>query len=168
MGYYVNGEGTLVIKNENLSAAYEVLMALQDAPAGSKRGGSFGGNVPSRHWFSWMPEDLRTLPDTQAVFAELGFEVEVDGETGDLVIGCYDNKTGQEEIFFAAAAPFIEDGEYEWKGEDGAFWKWQFVGGKMFHLSGSRTYSHAAIVEPLALLDEERKMHERIEAIYAK
>jgi hypothetical protein len=166
MGYYVNGNGELRIKAENLGKAYEALMALQDAPDKAKRGGSYSANE-RRHWFAWMPEDLRTLPDTKSVFAELGFEVESD-ENGDLLIRCYDNKTGQEEVFFAAAAPFIEEGEYEWQGEDGEFWKWSFTDGKMFLLTGARSYNHAAIVEPLALLEQERAMTETIEAMIAK
>ena len=145
MGYYVNGNGQLRIKAENLGKAYEALMALQDAPPKAKRGGSSGGSEAPRYWYSWMPEDLRTLPDTKSVFETLGFEVS-DDENGDLLISCYDNKTGQEEVFFAAAAPFIEDDEYEWTGEDGDFWKWSFADGKMFHLSGTRSYSHASIV----------------------
>ena len=170
MGYYVSGEGWLRIKNENLPAAYEALMALNDAPAEAKRGGSWGGGVEGRTaaWFSWMPADLRTIPTTQDVFRELGFEVEVDGKTGDVLIGHYDNKTGQEDVFFAAAAPFIEDGEYEWQGEDGEFWKWQFVGGKMFHVSGTRSYSHASLVEPLALLADESAMTKRVAEMFTK
>jgi len=148
MGYYVNGEGSLTIKNANLPAAYEALMALNDAPDENKNGGSWGGGTEGRTaaWYSWMPADLRTLPTVQDVFRELGFEVEVDGDTGDVFIGRYDSKMGQEEVFFAAAAPFIEDGDYEWQGEDGAFWKWSFTDGKMFYLSGRRSYDHASIV----------------------
>jgi len=145
MGYYVNGNGQLRIKAENLPAAYAALMALQDAPDENKQGGSFSAKE-TRRWYSWMPEDLRTIPTVQDVFIELGFEVEVEGDTGDVLIGNYDSKMGQEEVFFAAAAPFIEDGDYEWQGEDGAFWKWSFTDGKMFYLSGRRSYDHASIV----------------------
>jgi len=148
MGYYVNGEGELRIKNANLPAAYEALMALNDAPDENKNGGSWGGGTEGRTaaWYSWMPADLRTLPTVQDVFRELGFEVEVDGDNGDVLIGRYDSKMGQEEVFFIAAAPFIEDGEYEWQGEDGVFWKWSFHEGKMFHLDGTRSYGHASIL----------------------
>ena len=145
MGYYVNGNGQLRIKAENLPAAYAALMALQDAPDENKQGGSFSAKE-TRRWYSWMPEDLRTIPSVQDVFIELGFEVEVESNTGDVLIGNYDSKMGQEEVFFAAAAPFIENDEYEWTGEDGDFWKWSFADGKMFHLSGTRSYSHASIV----------------------
>ena len=166
MGYYVSGNGELRIKKENLAAAHDALMALQDAPPKAKRGGSYSANE-RRHWYSWMPEDLRTLPDTKSVFAELGFEVN-DDENGDLLISCYDNKTGQEDVFFAAAAPFIEEGEYDWTGEDGEFWRWQFTDGKMFLLSGQRIYTHAAPVEVAAIHAEQVAMVERIDAMFAK
>lgn len=146
MGYYVNGNGELRIKNANLPAAYEALMALQDAPDENKHGGSWDASGKTHSWYSWMPEDLRTIPTVQDVFRELGFEVEVEGESGDVLIGNYDSKSGQEEVFLAAAAPFIEDGEYEWVGEDNEFWKWSFHGGKMFHLQGTRAYSHSSLV----------------------
>ena len=167
MGYYVNGNGELRIKKENLGKAHEALMSLQDAPPKAKRGGSSGGDKAPRYWFSWMPEDLRTLVDTKAVFAELGFEVN-ENEDGDLLISCYDNKSGQEDVFFAAAAPFIEDGEYEWTGEDATFWLWKFEDGRMFVRYGRREYSDA---EEIALADlhaEQVAMVERVDAMFAK
>ena len=167
MGYYVSGNGELRIKKENLDKAHEALMALQDAPPKAKRGGSSGGDKAPRFWYSWMPEDLRTLTDTKAVFAELGFEVR-DDENGDLLISCYDNKSGQEDVFFAAAAPFIEEGEYDWTGEDGEFWRWEFRDGKMFLLSGQRIYTHSAPVEVADLHAEQVALVERIDAQFAK
>jgi hypothetical protein len=167
MGYYVSGNGSLRIKAENLGKAHEALMTLQDAPPKAKSGGSSGGSEAPRFWYSWMPEDLRTLPDTKSVFAELGFEV-VDDENGDLLIRCYDNKTGQEEVFFAAAAPFIESGDYEWTGEDGDFWAWEFEGGKMFVRYGRRTYGDAEEITLANLHRQQIEMVERIEAQYAK
>jgi hypothetical protein len=166
MGYYVSGNGELRIKAENLDKAHDALMALQDAPNKAKRGGSYSASE-RRFWYSWMPEDLRTLVDTKAVFAELGFEVN-ENEDGDLLISCYDNKTGQEDVFFAAAAPFIEDGDYEWTGEDGEFWKWQFTDGKMFLLSGQRIYTHAAPVEVADIHAEQVASAERVDAMFAK
>jgi hypothetical protein len=166
MGYYVSGNGELRIKKENLDKAHEALMALQDAPDKAKSGGSYSANE-RRFWYSWMPEDLRTLTDTKAVFAELGFEVR-DDENGDLLISCYDNKTGQEDVFFAAAAPFIEDGDYEWTGEDNDFWAWEFTSGKMYVRYGRRTYGDA---EEIVLADLHRQqvaMVERIEGQFAK
>lgn len=167
MGYYVSGNGELRIKQENLGKAYEALMALQDAPEKAKRGGSSGGDKAPRFWYSWMPEDLRTLTDTKAVFAELGFEVN-DNEDGDLLISCYDNKTGQEDVFFAAAAPFIEDDEYEWTGEDGTFWLWKFEDGRMFIRYGKREYGEREEITLSDLHAEQVALVERIDAQFAK
>jgi hypothetical protein len=167
MGYYVSGNGELRIKKENLDKAHDALMALQDAPNKAKRGGSSGGDKAPRFWYSWMPEDLRTLTDTKAVFAELGFEVR-DDENGDLLISCYDNKTGQEEVFFAAAAPFIEDGDYEWTGEDGDFWKWEFCFGKMYSRGGGRMYGNPQEINLAELHAEQVASAERIDAMFAK
>ena len=167
MGYYVSGCGELRIKQENLGKAYEALMALQDAPEKAKRGGSSGGDKAPRFWYSWMPEDLRTLADTKAVFAELGFEVS-DNEDGDLLISCYDNKTGQEDVFFAAAAPFIEDDEYEWTGEDGTFWLWKFEDGRMFIRYGKREYGEREEITLSDLHAEQVALVERIDAQFAK
>jgi hypothetical protein len=168
MGYYVSGNGSLRIKAENLGKAYEALMALQDAPDKAKRGGSHGGSEAPRFWYSWMPEDLRVIPDTKSVFDELGFETVIDDVNGDLVITCYENKMGQEDVFFAAAAPFIEDGDYEWTGEDSDFWAWEFEGGKMFVRYGKRTYGDAEEITLSNLHAQMIEMKERIEAVYAK
>ena len=168
MGYYVNGNGALRIKAENLDKAYEALMALQDAPPKAKRGGSSGGGQEPRYWYSWMPEDLRTLADTQAVFSELGFETRIEEPTGDLIITCYDNKSGQEDVFFAAAAPFIEDDEYEWTGEDNDFWLWKFEDGRMFVRYGKREYGESEEITLSDLHAEQVAMVERIDAMFAK
>jgi len=167
MGYYVSGNGELRIKKENLDKAHDALMALQDAPNKAKRGGSSGGDKAPRFWYSWMPEDLRTLTDTKAVFAELGFEVR-DDENGDLLISCYDNKTGQEDVFIAAAAPFIEDGDYEWTGEDGIFWLWKFEDGRMFVQQGNRSYGEREEILVADLHAEQLASAARVDAMFAK
>jgi hypothetical protein len=157
MGYYVSGEGELVIKQENLTAAYEAMMELQEKPAEGKRGGG-GGKV----WYSW----LRTIPNAAEVFRALGFEV---GESDDgIVIGRYDSKNGQEDVFLSAAAPFIEDGEYEWTGEDGEFWRWEFIGGKMYCREGKRMYSEAHEVVVDDLINEQIAIVSRWKGVFAK
>jgi hypothetical protein len=166
MGYYISGNGNLRIKAENLGKAYEALMALNDAPDSAKRGGSYSGGKQHSSWFSWMPADLRELADTKAVFEQLGFELEQDDLNGDLLIRCYENKSGQEEVFFAAAAPFIEDGEYEWTGEDGAFWEWTFVEGKMYQRDGIREYGEEREISVPELHRQHIEMVERIQASY--
>ena len=162
MGYYVSGEGELIIKQENLAAAYEAMMALQEKPAEGKRGGSSDG----RAWYAWMPEDLRTIPNAAEVFRALGFEV---GESDEgIVIGRYDSKNGQEDVFMSAAAPFIEDGEYEWTGEDGEFWRWEFIGGKMYCREGNRMWSEAHEVLVDDLINEQAAIVNHWKTVFAK
>ena len=161
MGYYVSGEGELVIKQENLTAAYEAMMALQEKPAEGKRGG--GG---AQAWYSWMWEDLRTIPNAAEVFRALGCEV---GESDEgIVIARYDSKNGQEDVFIAAAAPFIEDGEYEWTGEDGEFWRWEFIGGKMYCREGKRMWSEAHEVLVDNLINEQAAIVNHSKGVLAK
>jgi hypothetical protein len=161
MGYYVSGEGELVIKQENLTAAYEAMMALQERPAEWKRGGGQG-----KAWYSWMPEDLRTIPNAAEVFRALGFEV---GESDEgIVIGRYDSKNGQEDVFIAAAAPFIEDGEYEWTGEDAEFWRWEFIGGKMYCREGKRMWSEGHEVRVDDLIKEQVEIVNHWKGVFAK
>jgi len=167
MGYYVNGTGHLVIRAANLDNAYEALMKLQDAPDNAKRGGLYSGGKHVARWFSWMPEDLRTLPDAKAVFEALGFET-MTNESGDLVISCYDNKTGQEEVFFAAAAMFIEDGEYEWQGEDGESWLWEFSEGRMYVRHGRVEYGGREELSVGAWLAEQAAFTKSVEASFAE
>ena len=90
MGYYVSGHGSIRIKAENFDACHKALVALNDYP--HKRGGTWNpeqGQIAS--WFSWMPQDLSTIPDTKSMWDELGFETAIDGSNGDLVIFAYDN-----------------------------------------------------------------------------
>lgn len=143
MGYYVQGHGRIHIKAENLDACYKALVALNDYP--NKRGGTWSpgeGQVAS--WFSWMPQDLSTIPDTKSMFEELGFETlisSLDDSNGDLVIFAYDNKTGQEEIFAEAAAPFVMPGsEFYWTGEDGFMYRWSFDGVAFYVAEGYTSY----------------------------
>jgi len=143
MGYYVSGSGDVRIAKEKLEAAYEALMNLNDVPSEAKNGGSFSGGGRTASWFSWMPEDLRTIPDAKAVFDRLGFDTKYEDDGGLLVMS-YDNKTGQEGVFFAAVAPFITaESEFYWTGEDGIQYKWEFRDGKMIWLDGQVIYAHA-------------------------
>jgi hypothetical protein len=113
-----------------------------------------------------MPEDLRTIPNAAEVFRALGFEV---GESDEgIVIARYDSKNGQEDVFIAAAAPFIEDGEYEWTGEDAEFWRWEFIGGKMYCREGKRMWSEAHEVLVDDLINEQVEIVNHWKGVLAK
>lgn len=140
MGYFQTGIGELRIAKENLDAAWAAILKLnREAPDSAKNGGAYGPGVgKTASWFSWMPADLAELGSAKATIERLGFEVSEDEE--GLTIGGYDNKRGQEAVFFAVLAPYIQPGSYEWNGEDGATWKWTFRDGKFLLAPGFRAY----------------------------
>ena len=117
MGYYV----TLMAADFTIPETPEVLAAIHGMDTrfhALKRGGVVGGDKPEEKWFSWMPQ-LDTLTSVQQVFEALGFDTEIDNETGNVGLIGYDSKTGQEDLFLSVVAPFVTDGSYtEWRGED--------------------------------------------------
>jgi len=141
MGYYASLDSSnAMIPLSQEKEALEALYRLNDAADHLKQGGTYsGGTQQSRH-FSWMPVDLREFATLSDLLQALGFEcVPVNG---NLRIVGYDNKVGQEDLFFFALAPFIRQSEMEpsfdrnasmeWTGEDGSKWRWTFQDGKMF------------------------------------
>ena len=134
MGYYVNTEDiNIIVSKDLLEPAYKAVLAMNEDD-NLKRGGSYGSE--RKFWFSWMPEDLSTLTDLKAVMENLGFETYYT-DAGNLSLGHYDSKTGQEDLFLDAIAPFVQEGSYAiWKGEDNSFYKWEFNDGKMLVIPG--------------------------------
>jgi hypothetical protein len=136
MGYYVQ----LIDADFAVPESPEVLAAIHRMDSdwhALKRGGSFGPDGMEQAWFSWMP-DVTSFTTVKDVFEALGFEVYV--KDGSVYLNGYDNKTGQEELFLAAVAPFIEDGSFtSWRGEDGESYRYSVWGGKL-------TYQQAQIV----------------------
>lgn len=166
MGYYVRTVNwDWVVPARYLDDAYEAVCKLNERHEAKRGGhGPIGGRNglvtewdhqtgesvqvpydPYKHrWFSWMdpnyPETTENLAD---VLEMLGFEVQVR-ENGDLAIGYYDNKTGQEELFLAAIAPYSLNGSMiEWEGEDGDRWKYVVENGRMRTLQGEVQYRYA-------------------------
>ena len=134
MGYYVTTEDiNIIVPKDLLEPAYKAVLAMNEDD-NLKRGGSHGAE--RKFWFSWMPEDLSTLTDLKEVLENLGFDTNYN-EAGDLVLGHYDSKTGQEDLFLDAIAPFVQEMSYAiWKGEDNSFYKWEFNDGKMLVIPG--------------------------------
>lgn len=144
MGYYANTMDTnFIIKKDNLEDAYKALCALNATDEG--KNGYFEGDTPpakpewsksvsntphmSFKYMDWNYDE--NLNDVFEVFSALGFEARTT-EDGDFELDGYDDIMGDHEIFFAAVAPFVEDGSYvEWEGSDGERWRNQFDGGEM-------------------------------------
>jgi len=141
MGYYVNTEDiNVVVPKDLLEDAYEAICDLNQHDD-LKRGGSRGpgpDKSENKFWFSWMPEDIAAAcPDLLSVVSTLGFDDSEYDKDGNLVLGHYSNKTGQEDLLIDAIAPFVQEGSYViWKGEDDTYYKWEFNDGKMLVIPG--------------------------------
>ncbi len=126
MGYYVQIiSADCRILAEHLDAAFEAMKALNHQPGIVKNGGSWVGGKQTYSCFSWMDADYdEKCKDAAEILSELGFTTDA-ADNGDLAILYYDNKTGQEDLFLAAIAPFLNEGAYiEWQGEEGSRWRW--------------------------------------------
>lgn len=156
MGYYVSidycsSPNDVFIKKENFAEAYSNLCWLNTNPEFDimKSGGSYSGEGDARHkrpdgldyhpnkWFSWMPADYhKTYKTLQEILNAVGFHITEEPNVGIVSLD-YSDKTGNEDIFLCALAPFIESGsEITWVGEDNERWKHTFKNGKMyFHRS---------------------------------
>lgn len=142
MGYFVTiTNSKFRVNKEHLDDAYKALCALNDRDD-IKSGGTFGGDGPTYRdprpegmdhhpgkWFSWMPADYPKKYKSAAEILEgLGFALTADAE-GNIIGIEYDSKIGNEDHFFEELAPFVEAGSFiEWRGEDGAEWRWFFDG----------------------------------------
>lgn len=144
MGYYIRMEDACWrLPFSKLKDAYDAMIALDQTHDHLKRGGSYGSEGRTEKWFSWMPADYATSMETVGeILQALGFELETN-DAGDIVVCNYDNKTGQEELFLSAVAPFVlKDSYINWSGEEGSKWQLFFDGEKMITKNGITTYTN--------------------------
>jgi hypothetical protein len=136
MGYYVTlTDADFLIPKAKEAKAIGALKALNDPKYDQqKQGGTWDGTGKSAAWYSWMTADYdQHVKSCAEVFTQLGFEVEETAE--GLRLTGYDNKTGQEDLFLAAVAPYVQEDSYlNWRGEDGILYRFQFDGEKMTEL----------------------------------
>jgi hypothetical protein len=142
VGYYVQLTDADFIIKEN----EETLNALKEMPTkyySLMRGGSSNGEK----WFSWMNnKEIETAESVQSIFEALGFECETNkyGVEGTFSLESYDSKTGQEDLFLAVVAPFVENDSYtEWRGEDGEIWRLAVQYGKLHVQAATLTWNHS-------------------------
>lgn len=126
MGYYVD----LVEADFTIPETAEVLQALREMPKKYKalqRGGD-GTNS----WFSWMSdEEIESAESARFIFESLSFDCQ-DYGNGTFGLTSYNSKMGQEDLFLAVVAPFVENGSYtQWRGEDGELWRYTVERGKL-------------------------------------
>ena len=152
MGYYVNiVAADFGIPKENWDAAFEAVCELNKHDE-LKTGGSFGPNGQTEIWFAWMPKDYpaealaqykeKKLPHPLVwVFQQLGFDWEFDPDTDDFRLTNYDSKTGAEDHFLDAIAPFVRPGStLEWRGEEGEMWIEKYDGKTVSRFDGRVVY----------------------------
>jgi hypothetical protein len=142
MGYYTTiTDADFLIPAANEAAALAALKALNDPKYNEqKQGGSWDNTGKSAAWYSWMDADYdQKVKNCGDVFGMLGFEFE---ETADgLRLTGYDSKTGQEDLFLAAVAPYVKAGSYlAWRGEDGTLYRFEFDGTKMIEMEARTSW----------------------------
>jgi hypothetical protein len=123
MGYYIEGEGYLKIKDEALFWKRVELLHSYENELG--RGGSSSGEV----WYSWMNDDCHLEyekdRDIEGYFNAWGFKVvSYNPDEMELELS-YDSKAGQEDWMLMAVAPAMV-GTFNFRGEDGAQWMFTF------------------------------------------
>ena len=142
MGYYVTMTDADFIIKEN----EETLAAIREMP---KKYHSLmrGGSSTGEKWFSWMNNtEIETAETVQEVFEALGFDCSSDayGVKGQFSLDSYNSKTGQEDLFLAVVAPFVENDSYtEWRGEDGEIWRLTVQYGKLHVQSADVVWTHS-------------------------
>lgn len=137
MGYNVSiTNSDFHIDKDKLDGCFEALKALNKRDE-LKTGGAWGllpdgTSGQTERWFAWMaPNYDEICQSAEEIFQELGFESVTDGN-GTLSLEEYDSKSGAEDVFLAAAAPFVRPGSFiEWEGEDGDRWRQDFDGETM-------------------------------------
>lgn len=93
----------------------------------------------SDHYFSWVNEDFYKINDIKKMFEEWGWTIEKSrGEYK--ITELLREKIGDDDIFFKAIAPFMNDGFINVRGEDGNVWKWVFENGHFEEKEGRIEY----------------------------
>lgn len=139
MGYYISiTNSNVFVPKDKHEAAYKALCDLNSNDA-IKSGGCYPPPTDGRpgKWFSWMdPNYPEKCKDLVEVLTEVGFDVEVS-PAGDILSLGYDNKSGDQNIFLYALAPFVTNGSFiEWRGEEGERWRFEFDGHKVREKEG--------------------------------
>lgn len=134
MGYYMNQQSctNFLIKSENFDKALAAVKGL----AGKGTFPSVDGNH-----YAWVTDsryvNAKTLEEAIEAWR---WSLELD-EKGDAVNLSFEGeKLGDDETLFKTIAPFVDSGELEMSGEDGAIWKWVFKRGQLFEFSGRVVY----------------------------
>jgi len=155
MGYYIRTPQTsFAIRTENLPRFFDLVsMLMSDENVEENgQGGSYSNGERTRSWYSWVnTDDVRRAVldrDIVRVFKMWGYELEIISNDGGVMrffldIRGGEAKIGDEDKFFAAIAPVVEDGSFiDVVGEEDAKWRWMWENGKFFVQDVIRTEIH--------------------------
>ena len=135
MGYYINMlDSNFVIKKENFEKALESLKSVFVPENMTCYDYINGKEYPH---FSWVSTKLVLESKTlEEALEEIRYESKYDSDGNICRIEFTGEKYGDEDIFFAALAPYVEPGSFvSFEGEDGERWQWKFTDGKVEEVS---------------------------------
>lgn len=152
MGYYITAtDAGWTVPADKVDAAFRAVKEL-NRDHSLKNGGFYGPDTPTRpaesvsvsdrpdKWFSWMDWNYDELCENIAeVFNELGFEeAYIDSDGNFNLEDFYDSKTGNEEHFLRAIAPFSTEGSFvNFRGEDDTLFRYTVRDGELVEQIGS-------------------------------
>ena len=145
MGYYISTPNThFAIRTADLPRFFDLVSNLMSDKNVEENGhgGSYANGGKTKSWYSWVDtERVRKVVadgDIVRVFEEWGYELDFINEENGVTIYRLDirngdAKIGDEETFFAAIAPVVEDGSFlDVRGEEDAQWRWMWENGKFY------------------------------------
>lgn len=136
MGYYVTYDIEATFKKVDEPAMLAAINALHEPEVMNPRArdGSWSGGKHTACWYSFTdnppPGGFASLEEALEAWR---FEAQ-DVGGGEVGLCFNGDKSGQEEVLFAALAPYLTGNIYA-SGEDGAVWGYRFRDGKMITLS---------------------------------
>jgi len=144
MGYCIDiHDQEFLLKKENKEGALAAIKELDPDKLG--RGGRWEKGEQVERWFAWVDTDQYKNANTlEEALIAWGWSSYVDDGVDD---GDIDNlefkneKSGQDELLFAAIAPFVEEGSHiTMMGEDMDVWRWFFYDKRCFTQGATMTF----------------------------
>ena len=143
MGYFIEMiDHDFFIAAKDKDAALNAMFDMWLPEKNARMSGGSWGQGRNETWYSWMNNSAeafrnRTVESLEKALDEWGYEPETDDEGN--IIGLYfePNKIGDEDQMFAAIAPFVRPGStLDFRGEEGAVWRWEFNGQTIVEKTG--------------------------------
>lgn len=157
MGYYINMiDNQFKIKKENFEMALD---GLKNAFVPENMNCYDYINGQTYPHFSWV--DTHSVLKSRSLgeaLKKIRYEPEYN-DAGDICnVDFTGQKYGSENVFFAALAPYVEDGSYiAFEGEDGDTWKWQFSNGVVKQVFGTKDCSSQIVEDIKWILFDDRE-----------